>query len=73
MSEIPEGASKEAHNIANGLPVGDNRQAIVDAISRAILAERKRCAEVARHLNGWGPVGGNKVAEHIAKIIESGK
>lgn len=42
-------------------------------IARAILAERKRCAEVARGLNGWGPVGGNKVADHIAKIIEAGR
>lgn len=45
---------------------------MVDSVASAILAERRRCAEVARHLNGWGPVGGNVVAEHIAKVIEAG-
>lgn len=50
MSEIPEDIVKTAHNAANGLPVGNNRQAIMAAIARAILAERKRCAEVARRM-----------------------
>lgn len=45
----------------------------IEICTNAILAERKRCAEVARHLNGWGPVGGSVVAEHIAKVIEAGQ
>jgi hypothetical protein len=45
-----------------------------DSIAAAILAERKRCAEVARHLNGWGAdCGRGGHAEHIAKAIESGQ
>ncbi|TFE99362.1 hypothetical protein B5M44_03920 [Shinella sumterensis] len=41
----------------------------VHLIAAAILAERQRCSDVARHLNGWGPVGGHRVAEHIAQTI----
>lgn len=75
MSEIPEDILQVGVGIADDIPArvtGINRSFAALVIARAILAERKRCAEVARHLNGWGPVGGNKVAEHIAKVIEAG-
>lgn len=65
MSEWPE----DVRTTMQSLPVYITP---VD-VGRAILAERKQCAEVARSLNGWGPVGGSKVAEHIATILESGQ
>ena len=43
------------------------------AIARAILAERERCADVARHLNGWGYPPAPALADHIANIIEAGQ
>lgn len=72
MSEIPEDIEKAAHNAANGLPVGNNRQAIMAAIARAILAERKRCAEAARTVEG--PEDGEYwIAARIAQAIEAGQ
>lgn len=41
-------------------------------VARAILGERQRCADVARHLNGWGAdCGRGGHAEHIASAILS--
>lgn len=82
MSGLPRDvweAADAAGDIINaGIWMGDEGPSIIwgearMAIGNAILAERKRCADVARHLNGWGPVGGHVVAEHIAKVIESGQ
>lgn len=42
-------------------------QARADGYAEGVEA----CAKVAERLNGWGPVGGNKVADHIAKQIRA--
>lgn len=45
----------------------------LEAVARAILAERERCAGVARRLNGWGSdCGRGGHAEHIAAAIMRG-
>lgn len=67
MSEIPEDIIETARSCWPS--ARDDAAPIHMTISRAILAERQRCADVARHLNGWGPVGGHHVAEHIAHTI----
>lgn len=75
--DIPEDVLREARIALSGWTIDDGTAFQFDqcaaSVANAILAERKRCADVARSLNGWGPVGGNKVAEHIATIIESGQ
>lgn len=73
MSEIPDDIIKTAGRLVD-LTIRNYEKEVFANVSRdhvaaAILAERQRCADVARHLNGWGPVGGHRVAEHIAHTI----
>lgn len=67
MSAIPDDIMMAAS--AAWPSAREDAEPIRMTIARAILAERQRCADVARHLNGWGPVGGHRVAEHIAHTI----
>lgn len=65
MSEIPEDVfQKAAHLAKEGRTYEDRR----DRIARAILAERRRCAAIAR-----GEAHADcDVAEQIATFIEAG-
>lgn len=67
MRNIPADIAATASQICASVGVTDSHARKVFAA--AILAERERCADVAKHLNGWGPVGGHRVAEHIAHTI----
>ncbi len=71
MSEIPDDIRRVARAIAHVVfIVGSEQDDLTNAIGRAIMAERERCAQVAEHLNGWGAdCGRGGHAEHIAKII----
>lgn len=76
MSEIPDDilrAAQRAVDIAGEITQENVAYEFVVQAALAILAERERCADIAHGLNGWGPVGGHKVAEHIAKVIEKGR
>ena len=63
--------AERLHAVAHRNHKEDTILIIAHNLQKAILAERAACAQVARGLNGWGPVGGNLVAEHIAKVIEA--
>lgn len=52
MSEIPEDVRRAADAVFD---VGYD-EGIVDAIARAILAERQRCADVAEARAEWVPL-----------------
>lgn len=71
MSEIPEDIAKTAHELAfyRGLgPVCEG------AVARAILAERKRCAEVVHSVakDFYGNTDQMYAAALIASSIEAG-
>ena len=69
MSPLPEDVMEAARE---WFGKGDDPY---DDIARAILAERKRCAEIARNCAGHVRLGGINAwhgAEHIAKVIEAG-
>ena len=72
MTDIPEDIMRAANEAYESYATGNWRD-IRECIARAILAERERCAWVARHLNGWGAdCGRGGHAEHIAKVILMG-
>lgn len=49
MGEIPEDVKVAAEELVNELTfVPENYDIMIDLISKAILAERQRCADVAR-------------------------
>lgn len=69
MSEIPQELLWKAGEVLDDINMNDASASV--AIARAILAERKRCAEVARQwnnlqLDGWW------IADTIADQIEGG-
>lgn len=62
-----------ANMLREGRATVNEVRAINEAYRDGVLTERRRCADVARHLNGWGADRGRGGhAEHIAKIIEGG-
>lgn len=71
--EIPDDIAHVASTIADNWCIPECEEQMAQAIARAILAERKRCADVARRLNGWGSdCGRGGHAEHIADAIMRG-
>lgn len=80
MSKIPEDIEKAAEAATKGQHGWLDSALGREAIARAILAERKRCAEVARaRYRGHGAGFGTERARHyehaaraIAKAIEAG-
>lgn len=75
MSEIPRDIWQKAHDIMDdaclpgSLVTNGTDRAIRDSIARAILAERKRCAEVAEARAEWVPLR----AGDMRAAIEAGQ